>query len=320
MHIKANSVLAKTEWLHDLKKVVDAIPLTGDETNYTSSVSDYSGTGCGLFAAHKARKQASKKYVEQLELTIQKVNKETPKEISENKCESPQMAISEYRLRIKQLEDQLQREHQEKLVLAQKLESKKIPSLDMNSVATSDPEISPIVKILNNIKNASTPKGEYHRLGAQSSVPPLTTSLLNDEDEDTTQARSPKHKRRHRLLEAFLYLVLKVGWENVHNYAEKLEPIIDDDLEELIYQATGRPTKCPHGDPIPEKNGSIVIPNDVLLSKVALRNNVMISRVKTKNNSSLQFLEKIKIIPGEKSDTIKYRRNRRYTTGYKVWK
>jgi len=145
-----------------------------------------------------------------------------------------------------------------------------------------------------------SPRNEYQRLDVGSIPQATTTTTVNTDDSDeSAQRKSPKNKRRHRLLEAFLHITLKMGWENVHDYAEKMYPFIDDQLEELIYQAAGCPTTCPHGDPIPDKNGTVVIPNDILLSKVTLKKNVIISRVKTKNISFLQFLSNVKIIPGE---------------------
>ena len=58
--------------------------------------------------------------------------------------------------------------------------------------------------------------------------------------------------RRHRLLETFLAHALDLPWDAVHAEAELLEHALSDRLEECIDIALGRPTRDPHGDPIPD--------------------------------------------------------------------
>src|SRR3954463_8608264 len=57
--------------------------------------------------------------------------------------------------------------------------------------------------------------------------------------------------RHHRLLELFLAEVLEMPWDRVHQEAEVLEHVLSPDLEEIIAQKLGNPTRDPHGDPIP---------------------------------------------------------------------
>ena len=61
--------------------------------------------------------------------------------------------------------------------------------------------------------------------------------------------------RRHRLLELFLWKVLKYDEHSVHDEAERLEHHISDEFEEKIDALLGFPKKCPHGSPIPGRNG-----------------------------------------------------------------
>lgn len=64
--------------------------------------------------------------------------------------------------------------------------------------------------------------------------------------------------RRHRLIETFLVTRLGYGWDEVHDEAEVLEhacsPRMIDALDDLL----GHPTRDPHGDPIPTRDGRIV--------------------------------------------------------------
>jgi DtxR family transcriptional regulator, Mn-dependent transcriptional regulator len=61
--------------------------------------------------------------------------------------------------------------------------------------------------------------------------------------------------RKHRLWELFLVQHLKFGWEEVHPHAERLEHATDDELEARLFEMLGRPSRDPHGDPIPTLKG-----------------------------------------------------------------
>src|SRR5213595_2321604 len=63
--------------------------------------------------------------------------------------------------------------------------------------------------------------------------------------------------RRHRLVEAFLVQVMGMSWAEVHEDAEQLEHVVSDRLIERIDEMLGHPTHDPHGDPIPNTDGTI---------------------------------------------------------------
>src|SRR5215467_254564 len=63
--------------------------------------------------------------------------------------------------------------------------------------------------------------------------------------------------RRHRLVEAFLVQVMGMSWAEVHEEAEQLEHVVSERLIERIDEMLGRPTRDPHGDPIPGADGAI---------------------------------------------------------------
>ncbi len=67
--------------------------------------------------------------------------------------------------------------------------------------------------------------------------------------------------RRHRLIEMFLVHVMKYTWEQVHDEAERLEHAVSDFMVERMDEMLGYPTRDPHGDPIPDVNGVIHMPN-----------------------------------------------------------
>src|SRR5213595_1840791 len=63
--------------------------------------------------------------------------------------------------------------------------------------------------------------------------------------------------RRHRLVELFLVQVMGMSWADVHDYSEQLEHVVSDRLIDRIDEMLGRPTHDPHGDPIPNQEGSL---------------------------------------------------------------
>lgn len=55
---------------------------------------------------------------------------------------------------------------------------------------------------------------------------------------------------RHRVVEAWLHSFLGYGDSDAHRLAHYMEHL-PDDLIERIYERIGRPSVCPHGNPIP---------------------------------------------------------------------
>lgn len=63
--------------------------------------------------------------------------------------------------------------------------------------------------------------------------------------------------RHHRLLETYLAEALGYQWFEVHDEAEKLEHHISEEFEDRIAEALGHPSHDPHGDPIPDRDGTV---------------------------------------------------------------
>src|SRR6187455_970793 len=73
--------------------------------------------------------------------------------------------------------------------------------------------------------------------------------------------------RRHRLVELFLVKVMGMSWTEVHDEAEALEHAVSDRLIDRIDAMLGRPEVDPHGDPIPDPEGVLPMPEyDSLLT------------------------------------------------------
>ena len=74
---------------------------------------------------------------------------------------------------------------------------------------------------------------------------------------DKGSLSSIKIIRKHRLWELFLVEKMRFKWDEVHEIAEQLEHIQSDELIDRLDDLLGHPTHDPHGDPIPDRKGSI---------------------------------------------------------------
>ena len=74
--------------------------------------------------------------------------------------------------------------------------------------------------------------------------------------------------RRHRIIETYLVERLGYQWDQVHDEAEILEHACSDRMIDAMDAALGHPTRDPHGDPIPQPDGTVPQPAATVLSDV----------------------------------------------------
>jgi len=107
-----------------------------------------------------------------------------------------------------------------------------------------------------------------------------------------------KSIRRHRLLEAFLVTVMKFGWDEVHEHAHGMESVINEQFEDRMDELAGYPKRCPHGDPIPSKDGQMPAINDVSLAATPLGTEGVIRRIRNHTPDKLRYLAEHQLVPG----------------------
>ncbi len=73
----------------------------------------------------------------------------------------------------------------------------------------------------------------------------------------TGQKEALRMIRAHRLWEVFLHEKLELGWESLHEEAERLEHATSDEVLERLYVYLDKPAYCQHGNPIPDKHGHV---------------------------------------------------------------
>jgi len=103
--------------------------------------------------------------------------------------------------------------------------------------------------------------------------------------------------RRHRLSERLLTDILGYGWDEVHEEACKLEHAITPEMEGRIEERLDNPKTCPHGYPIPDKDG--IIEKETLrpLSELKAREKATIVSVFEEDPKMLQYLASLGLLP-----------------------
>ena len=111
------------------------------------------------------------------------------------------------------------------------------------------------------------------------------------------ELKARKVIRKHRLSERLLTDILGFKWDKVHEEACRLEHDISSEMEEKIEEKLGNPRTCPHGYPIPDKEGLIAQDNTVKLSELKTNEKGVIISVFEENSEMLQYLGNLGLYP-----------------------
>lgn len=106
--------------------------------------------------------------------------------------------------------------------------------------------------------------------------------------------------RKHRLWETFLVQKLGFSWDEVHEIAEQLEHIQSPLLVQRLDEFLEFPLADPHGEPIPDKDGKVMVRSQRSLNELTPGYTGIILAVKDADSGLLKYLEKIGAIPGTK--------------------
>jgi DtxR family transcriptional regulator, Mn-dependent transcriptional regulator len=104
--------------------------------------------------------------------------------------------------------------------------------------------------------------------------------------------------RRHRLIETFLMEHLGYSWDDVHDEAERLEHAVSDEFTERLAKLLGHPTRDPHGDPIPDPDGTMPPEDSYPLSATPEGTCVQVARAGHEDAAALSYLGKRGLRPG----------------------
>ncbi len=115
----------------------------------------------------------------------------------------------------------------------------------------------------------------------------------------TTQGneRAVSVVRRHRLWERFLTDILGVKWDRVHHEACRLEHATSPETERKLASLLGNIDTCPHGYPIPDKNGNIKEQEVVPLSEFEPGQSARILTIAEEAPKLLRDIDKLGLKP-----------------------
>lgn len=104
--------------------------------------------------------------------------------------------------------------------------------------------------------------------------------------------------RRHRLSERLLVDILKMDWNIVHETACRLEHSLTEDMLDHLEKALNYPKTCPHGNPIPSKQGIIVEGETRSLLALSTGERGMVVKVVEEEPDLLAYFKRLGLIPG----------------------
>ena len=104
--------------------------------------------------------------------------------------------------------------------------------------------------------------------------------------------------RRHRLAERFLTDILHLDWSEVHDAACKLEHALSPEILNPLENALGHPQTCPHGNPIPTKNGKVAVKTSKPLADLDSGEGGVIVKIADEKTDVLKILESLGLMLG----------------------
>jgi DtxR family Mn-dependent transcriptional regulator len=110
--------------------------------------------------------------------------------------------------------------------------------------------------------------------------------------------------RKHRLWEVFLVEKLQYDWDEVHDIAEQLEHIHDEQLAKKLDDFLGNPSFDPHGDPIPAQNGKMPVYASKRLSEAEANQRCKVGSVRDTSTPFLKYLKQLKVGLGSRIRVI----------------
>lgn len=104
--------------------------------------------------------------------------------------------------------------------------------------------------------------------------------------------------RKHRLTERFLVDILGISWDQVDAIADRMEHGLPEIVVERFDAILGHPTTCPHGHPIPDRDGQVpAIPVRAVADLIPGEQGV-VARVSEHDPQFLAYLAQMRLVPG----------------------
>ncbi len=105
--------------------------------------------------------------------------------------------------------------------------------------------------------------------------------------------------RRHRVAERLLVDLLGVSWEEAHEVACEWEHMLTPELCNKVLEKLEGPARCPHGNPIPDSDGTVSSRSKLNLAALEQGETAIIDCISDENIDILRMLSSMGILPGE---------------------
>jgi len=104
--------------------------------------------------------------------------------------------------------------------------------------------------------------------------------------------------RKHRLAERFLVDRLGLDWAQAHVEAHRFEHALSDAVTDALERFLGVPDTCPHGNPIPDREGRVAACDWVPLSELMPGEAARLASVTDDSAQLLAWLADVGLVPG----------------------
>lgn len=104
--------------------------------------------------------------------------------------------------------------------------------------------------------------------------------------------------RRHRILEVFLVNIMGFTWDEAHEHADDMGKGLNDTITKRMAEMTDHPTRCPHGEPIPDEEGNLPEVKDICIMNLNVGHVGVVSRVRTHDPERLKYFRSLGLVPG----------------------
>jgi DtxR family transcriptional regulator, Mn-dependent transcriptional regulator len=113
-----------------------------------------------------------------------------------------------------------------------------------------------------------------------------------------------KELRRHRILEVFLVKIMGFTWDEAHEHSDDLGQGLNDVLTQRMAEMSHFPTRCPHGEPIPDEEGNLPPINDICIMNLSVGHKGVVSRVRTHDLEKLRYFASLNLVPGTEFEIV----------------
>jgi DtxR family transcriptional regulator, Mn-dependent transcriptional regulator len=113
-----------------------------------------------------------------------------------------------------------------------------------------------------------------------------------------------KELRRHRILEVFLVKIMGFTWDEAHEHSDDLGQGLNDVLTQRMAEMSNFPTRCPHGEPIPDEEGNLPPINDICIMNLSVGHKGVVSRVRTHDLEKLKYFASLNLVPGTEFEIV----------------